>query len=193
MLRFSIRGCHQADIRRCTFYFTTFSACSSYLRISSSTLPLLLLRFRLNIGKYVSRCCSSCHSTTDQPATSLQSELTSDCPPHGFRKSKQSHPFCTHHSPSPSNSIAVKKMAIYGQRVSQPAIPLIRSIQPRPYQNQQQGYLPNGNSTTGPTPGAQPLLPHNGRIIQQGATRVLCIADVRGRSCNISLHAMADP
>lgn len=64
----------------------------------------------------------------------------------------------------------------------QVAVPLIKMIQPRPYQNQQQGYLPNGNSATGPMPGAQPLLPHNGRIIQQGATRVLCIADVRGKS-----------
>jgi hypothetical protein len=49
---------------------------------------------------------------------------------------------------------------------------------PRP-QYQNQGYLPNGASS-GPTPGAQALLPNNGRVIQSGPTRVLCVADVRG-------------
>lgn len=49
--------------------------------------------------------------------------------------------------------------------------------QPHP-QFQNQGYLPNGSS--GPVPGAQALLPNNGRVIQSGATRVLCVADVRG-------------
>jgi hypothetical protein len=51
--------------------------------------------------------------------------------------------------------------------------------QPRP-QFSNQGYLPNG-TTSGPTPGAQALLPNNGRVIQSGPVRVLCIADVRGR------------
>jgi hypothetical protein len=37
------------------------------------------------------------------------------------------------------------------------------------------------NGTSGPVPGARPLLPDNGRIIQSGSTRILCIADVRGR------------
>ena len=50
--------------------------------------------------------------------------------------------------------------------------------QPRP-QLPSQGYLPNGTAS-GPTPGAQALLPNNGRVIQAGAVRVLCIADVRG-------------
>lgn len=50
--------------------------------------------------------------------------------------------------------------------------------QPRP-QFPNQGYLPNG-TTSGPTPGAQALLPNNGRIIQSGPIRVLCVADVRG-------------
>ena len=60
------------------------------------------------------------------------------------------------------------------------AIPLItQRRQPRP-QFQNQGYLPNGNAS-GPVPGAQALLPNNGRIIQSGPTRVLCIADVRGK------------
>ena len=50
--------------------------------------------------------------------------------------------------------------------------------QPRP-QFPNQGYLPNGN-VTGPTPNAQSSLPTNGRVIQSGSTRVLCVADVRG-------------
>lgn len=54
---------------------------------------------------------------------------------------------------------------------------ILRRQQPRP-QFPNQGYLPNG--TSGPTPGAQALLPNNGRIIQSGPVRVLCIADVRG-------------
>ncbi|KAK1149261.1 hypothetical protein N8T08_006483 [Aspergillus melleus] len=57
-----------------------------------------------------------------------------------------------------------------------------------------QGYpLPNG--ATGPVPGAAPLLPNNGRIIQNGPVRVLCIADVRGnlRSLNeLAKQARAD-
>ena len=54
---------------------------------------------------------------------------------------------------------------------------ILRRPQPRP-QFPNQGSLPNG--TSGPTPGAQALLPNNGRIIQAGSVRVLCIADVRG-------------
>ena len=50
--------------------------------------------------------------------------------------------------------------------------------QPRPYSG---NYLPNGGAATGPVPGAVPLLPNQGRVIQQGSVRVLCIADVRGR------------
>src|SRR5436190_13438397 len=46
--------------------------------------------------------------------------------------------------------------------------------------NNNQGYLPNG-STSGPTPGATPLLPNNGRVVQTGGVRVLCVADVRGK------------
>jgi hypothetical protein len=55
--------------------------------------------------------------------------------------------------------------------------PLTSYPQPRP-QYPTQAYMQNG--TSGPVPGAQPLLPNNGRIIQAGPTRVLCIADVRG-------------
>ncbi|KAL4917524.1 hypothetical protein BDW62DRAFT_211209 [Aspergillus aurantiobrunneus] len=53
--------------------------------------------------------------------------------------------------------------------------------------------LPNGAS--GPVPGAAPLLPNNGRIIQNGPVRVLCIADVRGnlKSLNeLARQARAD-
>ena len=47
--------------------------------------------------------------------------------------------------------------------------------QPRPYN---QGYLQNGAS--GIAPGAAPLLPNQGRVVQTGPIRILCIADVRG-------------
>ncbi|KAF2009674.1 hypothetical protein BU24DRAFT_455610 [Aaosphaeria arxii CBS 175.79] len=50
-------------------------------------------------------------------------------------------------------------------------------VQPRQYSG---SYLPNGGAPSGPAPGAVPLLPNQGRVIQQGSTRVLCIADVRG-------------
>ena len=62
--------------------------------------------------------------------------------------------------------------------------------QPRhPYN--QQGYLPNGQvpAHQGPLPGATPLLPNQGRVIQTGPIRVLCIADVRG----MELSALAPP
>ncbi|KAM7199667.1 Protein of unknown function (DUF2433) domain containing protein, partial [Rhypophila sp. PSN 637] len=64
-----------------------------------------------------------------------------------------------------------------------------------PYNNQ--GYLPNGAAAhpTGPIPGATPLLPNQGRVIQTGPIRVLCIADVRGnlRSLNeLAKTARAD-
>ncbi|KAL6233109.1 hypothetical protein BDW75DRAFT_252224 [Aspergillus navahoensis] len=69
------------------------------------------------------------------------------------------------------------------------------SLDPRPPHNfVPQGYpLPNGAS--GPVPGAAPLLPNNGRIIQNGPVRVLCIADVRGnlKSLNeLARQARAD-
>ncbi|KAJ9614414.1 hypothetical protein H2200_002550 [Cladophialophora chaetospira] len=74
------------------------------------------------------------------------------------------------------------------------ALPLTQRLrQPRP-QFPNQGYLPNGTSS-GPTPGAQALLPNNGRIIQSGPIRVLCIADVRGnlKSLNdLARQAKAD-
>ncbi|KAL2174572.1 uncharacterized protein P884DRAFT_302446 [Thermothelomyces heterothallicus CBS 202.75] len=61
-----------------------------------------------------------------------------------------------------------------------------------------QGYMPNGAAPphqTAPVPGATPLLPNHGRIIQTGPIRILCIADVRGnlRSLNeLARSARAD-
>lgn len=49
--------------------------------------------------------------------------------------------------------------------------------QPRTFNNNNQGYLQNGGAAQ---PGAAPLLPNQGRVIQTGPMRVLCIADVRG-------------
>ncbi|KAI3335556.1 hypothetical protein F4824DRAFT_148164 [Ustulina deusta] len=57
--------------------------------------------------------------------------------------------------------------------------------QPRqPYNNQ--GYMPNGAPVSGPVPGATPLLPNQGRILQHGPIRVLCIADVRGNLSSLN-------
>ena len=67
-------------------------------------------------------------------------------------------------------------------RMAPIALPLTFEPQPRP-QYPNQPYLQNG--TSGPVPGAQPLLPNNGRIIQNGPTRVLCIADVRGKDVRL--------
>ena len=56
-------------------------------------------------------------------------------------------------------------------------------LQPQrnPYGNA--AYMPNGASPhPGAVPGAMPLLPNQGRVIQSGPIRVLCIADVRGIS-----------
>lgn len=50
--------------------------------------------------------------------------------------------------------------------------------------------MPNGAA-----PGAAPLLPNNGRVIESKGVRVLCIADVRGnlRSLNeLAKQARAD-
>lgn len=56
--------------------------------------------------------------------------------------------------------------------------------QARSYHTQQpqQGYLPNGAAPghQAALTGATPLLPNQGRVIQSGPIRVLCIADVRG-------------
>lgn len=41
--------------------------------------------------------------------------------------------------------------------------------------------MPNGAPAPNPVPGAIPLLPNQGRIIQTGPQRILCVADVRGK------------
>ncbi|KAK2074595.1 hypothetical protein P8C59_008790 [Phyllachora maydis] len=58
-----------------------------------------------------------------------------------------------------------------------------------------QGYMANGAPHQGPVPGAIPLLPNQGRVVQSGPIRLLCIADVRGnlRSLNeLAKQARAD-
>jgi hypothetical protein len=57
-------------------------------------------------------------------------------------------------------------------------------LQQRPHPYNNPGYLPNGapGAHAGLPPGATPLLPNNGRVIQTGGVRVLCIADVRGEA-----------
>ncbi|KAJ5392984.1 hypothetical protein PENPOL_c014G03470 [Penicillium polonicum] len=58
-----------------------------------------------------------------------------------------------------------------------------------------QGYPISNGAAAGPVPGATPLLPNNGRVIQSGPTRILCIADVRGnlKSLNeLAKQARAD-
>jgi hypothetical protein len=55
--------------------------------------------------------------------------------------------------------------------------------QPRPNQSSYPNYLPNGQVPTPiPAPGATPLLPNQGRVLQTGPVRVLCVADVRGKA-----------
>ncbi|KID93141.1 ser/Thr protein phosphatase [Metarhizium guizhouense ARSEF 977] len=82
------------------------------------------------------------------------------------------------------------RTAPLGARTSAPRT-LTNGFQSRPYNSQ--GYLQNGGSSL-PT-GAAPLLPNQGRVIQTGPIRVLCIADVRGnlRSLNeLAKQARAD-
>ncbi|PHH82527.1 hypothetical protein CDD82_5708 [Ophiocordyceps australis] len=65
--------------------------------------------------------------------------------------------------------------------------------QTRPYNNP--GYLQNGGAAGLAQPGTAPLLPNQGRVIQSGPIRILCIADVRGnlRSLNeLAKQARAD-
>ncbi|KAH6679645.1 hypothetical protein B0J14DRAFT_581261 [Halenospora varia] len=67
----------------------------------------------------------------------------------------------------------------------------------RPHTYNNPAYLPNGaaGGHTNLPPGAAPLLPNNGRVIQTGGVRVLCVADVRGnlRSLNdLAKQARAD-
>ena len=62
----------------------------------------------------------------------------------------------------------------------------IYPMQPRPAGYPTPPYMPNGQSVQAPPSGmpsnAAPLLPNNGRVIQSGPVRVLCVADVRGKA-----------
>lgn len=76
---------------------------------------------------------------------------------------------------------------------TQPTTVLMRQQQSGPRQSfqQQPNYLPNGAPQQGgpltaptpiPAPGARPLEPNQGRLVQAGSARVLCVADVRGET-----------
>lgn len=62
--------------------------------------------------------------------------------------------------------------------------------QPRQPYNSNQGYMPNGAPGAHPNLPLQatPLLPNQGRVIQTGPIRILCIADVRGMSPRPDMH-----
>lgn len=57
--------------------------------------------------------------------------------------------------------------------------------QPRPHSFNNEGYLPNGatgGSGSGPAGGfGSNNFSNNGRVVQNGGVRVLCVADVRGK------------
>lgn len=63
-------------------------------------------------------------------------------------------------------------------------------LQQRPHTYNTPGYFPNGaaGGHQNLPPGAAPLLPNNGRIIQTGGVRVLCVADVRGKKGEDLIH-----
>jgi hypothetical protein len=65
----------------------------------------------------------------------------------------------------------------------------LATTQQRPHSYNNPGYLPNGavGGHTGLPAGAAPLLPNNGRIIQTGGVRVLCVADVRGKLAELAV------
>ncbi|KAJ5175814.1 uncharacterized protein N7482_001691 [Penicillium canariense] len=100
-------------------------------------------------------------------------------------------PFCF--LPISFRHIPPQPFTISGTPTLSPPSPM---ASPRPHNFGSQGYpLSNGATPSGPAPGATPLLPNNGRIIQNGPTRILCIADVRGnlKSLNeLAKQARAD-
>lgn len=56
--------------------------------------------------------------------------------------------------------------------------------QPPRHYNNPGGYMANGAGgppPTVPAPGAVPLLPNQGRVLDTGSIRILCVADVRGK------------
>lgn len=68
--------------------------------------------------------------------------------------------------------------------VSEPSEGILTQAQPRPHASYNQSHLSNGANTApgiGATggPGTN-FHPNNGRVVQTGGVRILCLADVRG-------------
>lgn len=65
--------------------------------------------------------------------------------------------------------------------------------QPRPHSFNNEGYLPNGAtgvSGSGSTGGySSNNFSNNGRVVQNGQVRVLCVADVRGKLDGLPLKS----
>lgn len=144
--------------------------------VSDHTLSLILIVFLLPHPPQAACPSASCPPRALLCALNLKFTFT-----HGFSESSCVpffHLFLLSFLLLPSTVMAARN-------ITPVAIPLILNRrQPRSqYQNQ---YLPNGNAS-GPVPGAQALLPNNGRIIQSGPIRVLCIADVRGQFIPLGL------
>ena len=59
--------------------------------------------------------------------------------------------------------------------------------QQAPYYPPYNSSMPNGSPRPGPPASAAPLLPNQGRVVQQGSTRILCVADIRGKSVQLSV------
>jgi hypothetical protein len=139
----------------------------------------------------------------DKPAAAITHEealppsslvpRTCNTPPYARRPTQPPEPLPRTRisTPPADNSMASVRLAIAAPNLTTCDIDtdLVQQApnQPRPYPG---NYLPNGGAPggpSGPAPGAVPLLPNQGRVIQQGSVRVLCIADVRGELGDISL------
>jgi hypothetical protein len=91
------------------------------------------------------------------------------------------------HQGGKPSSRALRRAGPFRHKVSKDCVSeLTGQMQPRPHTYNNYN-LPNGAAGGHPNlpPGAAPLLPNNGRIIQTGGVRVLCIADVRGKIVRI--------
>lgn len=65
-------------------------------------------------------------------------------------------------------------------------------MQPRPYPSYNQSHLSNGAtnapSMSSATGSGSNFLPNNGRVVQAGGVRILCVADVRGMFKSLNLY-----